>query len=215
VCPVVGGARGEIYPLVISASLSPNGRASMLIMDGVTNANAGTNTIIQTYDGKTYTTVTGSATWGVRWGATTLLDGAGKVWISGGYNGNYLNDVWYTPVANLAGAWSQLNQASIPWGIRHHHQMLSIRSSGNMDFLQFPGNPSTATQMYRFFAANSSFSLLSASPPFAPRGTYGVANIGNTYLFMGGSGSVNYNNDIWSSTDDGRTWTKYTNNAAW
>jgi len=213
-CLVIIGGRSEFYPAMIPASLSPNGRASMVIIGGVNGTALGD--ILQTYDGKTYTQVTAAHTFPARWGGGTLVDGSGKVWMLGGYSGSvYTNDVWYTATSNLAGTWSQMNQASIPWTIRGHLQFLTVRSTGHVDFIQFSGNLIGTQQMYRYFASNSTWSLLNANPPFGGRAVMGVANIGNTYVLIGGTWNGVHYNDIWSSTDECKTFTKYTNNAPW
>jgi len=206
---------------LLFASSTTTTRSSLFIIGGLTTANTALNDIWQMSDNNYWiNSLNTNVAFPARWASAVIVDGANRLWVMGGLVGSTTyNDVYSINVAALGGTWTQQPQAVISWTPRSYAQALTVPSSNNLDLLLFNGFTISpiASQIYRYFANNISWSLVSSTTStWSTRVYYSVCNIGNTYLYMGGTlnFATNYN-DIWSSNDEGKTFTKYTVNAAW
>jgi hypothetical protein len=129
-------------------------------------------------------------------GAAVLDD---KLWISGGFNGFSLNDVWSSTDGI---SWNAV-PAVAPFPIRNGHQMLShagklwvIGGIGNGALSDVWSSPDGMT-----------WTPASATAAFGDRYLSSSVSYGGALLLIGGVRNNINQNDIWSS-EDGANWKK-------
>ena len=141
-----------------------------------------------------------------RYGAVSWKDSSGNAYVFGGYNGNYLNDLWrfngtsWSPVTNTDGG---LGTPSARYGA------VSWKDSSGNDYV-FGGNNSASylNDLWKFNGTSWSEVTNAGTPPSVRYGAVAwTDNAGNAYVFGGYNGTSL--NDLWRF--NGTSWYRVTN----
>ena len=142
---------------------------------------------------------------GVRFGAVAWTDNAGNAYVFGGFNGNYLNDLWrfngtsWSPVTN-AGTAPSVRVQAVAW----------TDNAGNAYvFGGFNNTFSYLNDLWRFNGTSWSPVTNAGTPPSGRiEAVAWTDNAGNAYVFGGEYGNY-YLNDLWRF--NGTSWYRVTN----
>ena len=166
-----------------------------------------------TADCKTWQQETDNASWDERRSHAVAVR-QNTLFLSGGYDGNFLNDVWSSTNGK---DWVELKSSFLPgddvntltgWGPRFEHRMVSYKGT-----LYITGGFYGLNSIQDVWSSvdGTTWSLESDSPPWAARHSHGFVVHDDLLYLMGGvevvGGGVGTKlNDVWSS-GDGKNWT--------
>lgn len=156
-----------------------------------------------------WTQATANAGWSARNGhASITFDG--KIWVLGGYDGTYKNDVWYSTDGVT---WTQAT-ASAAWTARDYHASVVFDNkmwvlggyNGSVDYSFFHD--------VWYSTDGVTWTQATASAAWAARNGHTSVVFDGKIWVIGGNTPSNYRNDVWYSSD-GVNWTQATNSAGW
>lgn len=156
--------------------------------------------------GGTWVQSTGAAPWAGRGGHESVAFG-GKIWLFGGLDYSYQQDVW----SSTDGASWNLESTTPGWSARYEHASAVLNGRiwllGGFDGSSLNDVWSTSDGI--------NWTLETASAAWSGRSYHSAASFGGKLWVLGGiDGSGNVLNDVWSSTD-GINWIQETASAAW
>lgn len=159
--------------------------------------------------GKTWTQATLSPEWSARKKFSAIVY-KNKIWIIGGYNGTYLNDVWYSADGLN---WTQADN-SADWEARAGHT--SVVYDDKMWVMG--GNTSTVYKDDVWYSSDGiNWSSASLNADWDARSGHAALVYDGKMWILGGTCSYycgEYLNDAWSSSD-GATWDQIATSAGW
>ena len=140
---------------------------------------------------------------------TVQLDGGRKIFVLGGNDGNYLNDVWSSSNGSI---WKE-ETASAEWDPVVYaqtvpHKGLLYKIGGRA------GSNSTSNSVWSSNDAKNWTRAGSVSGGIGRAGIQAASLNGRLYVAGGGSTNTNYRRDVHSS-GDGKSWIQETANANW
>jgi hypothetical protein len=150
---------------------------------------------------------TAAASWAARYYHTSVVFD-NKLWVIGGYSGNYRNDVWWSEDGN---AWTRAT-ANAPWTARSGHTSVVFDNKiwvigGAYDYYGGYRNDVWWSE------DGSNWTRATANAPWTARYAHTSVVFDNKIWVIGGYTGGN-RNDVWRS-DDGSNWTQATANAPW
>lgn len=176
--------------------------------------------------GETWTRATGAsgAGWSGRYGHTSLVfDDTNdavenpKMWVLGGYDGDYKNDIWSSTDGSN---WTRVTTSGPMWSPRMMHS--SVVFQGKMWIIGGDdGSDFNSQKKDVWYSSNGINWTQAATPPWIGRSehaslVFADPNDNNTekiWVLLGRKSWNSFVNDIWSSPD-GVTWTKVDENFA-
>jgi len=126
-----------------------------------------------------------------------------KMWVLGGYDGSYLNDVWCSCDGKN---WSQVTTPS-PFSARSNHASLVFDNK-----MWVLGGFNGSNYLNDVWSSSDGASWNSATAGWPKRSSFGAVVFDNKMWVMGGFNGSNYLNDVWYSSD-GTNWNSAT--AGW
>ena len=192
---------------------------SFVLTGGTTGGNS-KNFVYRSFDhGKTWTIVNNAAAWDARFDMALLVVADGSTLLLGGRDnsGVVFQDVWRS--ANGGSAWDRVASAT-PWGQRQGFAYVVTST----DHVLIAGGVSGATGLHSDVWITGDMGVVwtrtAASAPWSPRhSARAVVLEGGPHdgavLMVGGTNSVEQFNDVWRSADNGASWVRATNEAAW
>lgn len=156
-----------------------------------------------------WTEATNSAPWSARegHGVVTLN---GQMWVLGGYNAGWLNDVWSS---SNGVTWTEVT-SNAPWSARSGAGVVAL----NNQLWVLGGNDASGTNSSVNDVWSSSngvtWTEVTNTAPWSARSSFGAVAFNNQLWVMGGIGSSGWLSDVWSSSN-GVTWTEVTSAAPW
>jgi len=138
---------------------------------------------------RVWTQMNASAAWTARYGHSSVAMPDGRIILTGGFNitSGLKNDVWQS--TDNGRKWTLVN-ASAPWMARSFHSSVAMPDGSIVLMGGFDGSPDGLS------------GGRSQSPPISS-------------VTKGFADASSITNDVWRSTDNGKTWTKLTAGAAW
>ncbi len=158
-----------------------------------------------TVGGTNWTEATSAAPWsGRRYHASVVFNG--RMWVLGGYNGGYLDDVWSSSDGTN---WAQAISGA-PWNARYGHAAVVFNGLmwvlGGWDGSSFHNDVWSSPDGTNWMQATS-------AAPWSAREYHDLVVFNGLMWVMGGYDG-NKRNDVWSSPD-GTNWTQVTSSAPW
>ena len=199
-------------------SLDPDGASSLYLALRATNTSGVTTSLSPLYqlssidysgdsisDGSTWAQVTGSAAWSARREHASVVFND-KLWVLGGYDGDYQNDVWYS---EDGANWTQAT-ASADWSGRSEHTSAMFQ-----DKLWILGGYGGNSQHDVWYSEDGiSWTLATSNAGWSLRYRHTSVVFDGKLWVIGGYDGLNRLNDVWYS-EDGSNWTRATENAQW
>ena len=180
------------YGACVSNSISSNNCSSVIFIETI---------------GDTWQQATGSAAWSRRRGHSSLVY-SNKMWIIGGYDGNFKNDVWdSTNGIN----WSQAT-GNAAWSGRSRHS--SLVHDNKIWVLGGLGNGNVEYNDVWYSTDGINWSQATASANWLTRYSHTSLVYDDKMWVLGGRYITNNRNDVWYSTD-GVNWSQATGSANW
>ncbi len=154
-----------------------------------------------------------SAGFPARWGHTSVTFD-GKLWVIGGSNGGFSNDIWQSADGVN---WEEVVAEGHFSGRRRHASAVFDGKlwvvGGQTDFDPAISKKSSYLSNEVWFTENGvDWILATDEAPFSERRSHSLTVYNNALWLIGGSGIVGNKNDIWKSTD-GINWTEVISSA--
>lgn len=183
---------------------------SILIFGGYTGT-ANRNDVLKSTDkGQTWTTIKSNngVGWSARWGLSANVLANGHIIVAGGFDTNYLNDVWQSTDGGVT--WSQL-VAHAGWTARTNHRVV-LKGNGRLLLTGGVDGAQSYSDAWVSIDGGSTWTLQS-NGLYPPRYLHACASLpdGST-LIIGGSNNISDPTvqpiwgDYWRTSDDGVTW---------
>ena len=199
-------------------SLDPDGASSLYLALRATNTSGAITDLSPLYqlsnidysgesisDGSTWAQATGTAAWSARREHTSVVFND-KLWVLGGYDGDYQNDVWYS---EDGANWTQAT-ASADWSGRSEHTSAMFQ-----DKLWILGGYGGNSQHDVWYSEDGiSWTLATSNAGWSLRYRHTSVVFDGKLWVIGGYDGLNRLNDVWYS-EDGSNWTRATENAQW
>ena len=147
-------------------------------------------------------------------------DSSSNIYLFGGYNGSFIQDLWKISVSSYNTAiWVNLTPNTIPtsWPSARYDSIAWKDSSGNM-YLFGGYNGSSLQDLWKISVSDNSptWTKIDPAQPSARTGSVGwTDSSGNKYLFGGSGINSSYYQDLWKlifSSDNTGTWVNLTPN---
>ncbi|MCK0158752.1 hypothetical protein MWU65_16285 [Cellulophaga sp. F20128] len=148
------------------------------------------------------TAVTANANFSARLWHTSVVF-KDNMWVIGGYDGNWLNDVWQS---NDGISWTQITTTS-PFSARHGHTVVVF----NNKIWVIGGSDGNRLNDVWQSSDGISWTQVTADAPFSERSSH-TSVIFNDKMWVIGGSDGNRLNDVWQSSD-GVTWAQVITNA--
>jgi uncharacterized membrane protein len=159
----------------------------------------------------TWTRATAAAGWSARCGHTSVVFD-NKIWVMGGLDGNYKNDVWYS---SDGVNWTQAT-ASAGWSARTYHT--SVVFDGKMWVIGGWSEVSGFKNDVWYSSDGVNWTRATDNAAWSIRGYHTSIVFDGRMWVIGGYGGApyvpTYKNDVWYSSD-GVNWTRATALAGW
>ena len=199
---------------------------SIVLMGGFDSNVVNQNDVWRSTDiGKTWTQQTAHAQWSARYSLVSVVMPDGSIVMMGGNGGGRLNDVWRS--TDMGKTWTQ-QTAQAQWSARSGHRcvvmqdgsivlMAGLNKSGTAmaDTWRSTDNGVTWTQQ----TAQAEWGLIRVGQQASPREDPAIVVMpdGSIVLLGGGTKLIGGSpvNDVWRSTDYGKTWAQVNANAGW
>ncbi len=145
-----------------------------------------------------------AAPWSKRYGLTvvTFQD---KIWVMGGHDGGYKNDIWSSPDGEF---WT-CTLAAAPWKTRYYHSSVVFHGK-----IWVMGGSDGGERNDVWCSANGKDWTQMRDPGWKARHGHISFVYDNKIWIFGGQNVSTYLNDVWYS-QDGETWTCATPSATW
>jgi leucine-zipper-like transcriptional regulator 1 len=155
---------------------------------------------------KAWRVASDAAPWPVRFKHGSAVVGE-KLWIYGGYNNTYLNDVWYTENGST---WTR-TIANAAWSPR-----AILGAASFMDKMWVLGGFDGTTSRNDVYSSSDgvNWTQVTANAPWAGRNAHATVVHNGFIWVLGGLTESGYESDVWYSAD-GRDWIRATASAAW
>ena len=178
---------------------------SIVLMGGLSGGSK--NDVWRSTDrGTTWTLMTASAEWSPRYRHSSVALPDGSIVLMNGYSG--CNDVWRS--TDNGKTWTQVTAHSgLEWG----HSSVALPDGSIVLMGGYCSN-----EVHRSTDKGATWKQINASSGWSPRFWHSsVALPDGSIVLMGGLTSEYPNgcNDVWRSTDNGKTWTQMTASAEW
>nr|WP_320162781.1 PQQ-binding-like beta-propeller repeat protein [uncultured Methanoregula sp.] len=168
--------------------------------------------------GRTWTQQTPSAAWSPRTGHTSVVMPDGSIVLMGGWdiNGIDINDVWIS--TDFGKTWTQ-QTPSAAWSPRAYHTSV-VLPDGGIVLMGGRGDDKKdyRNDVWKSTDSGKTWTQQTPSAGWLPRAyhTSVVLPDGGIVLMGGRNGQGGpHKNDVWRSTDSGKTWIQQTPSAAW
>jgi outer membrane protein assembly factor BamB len=168
--------------------------------------------------GKTWTQQTPSAAWSPRTGHTSVVMPDGSIVLMGGWDihGIDINDVWIS--TDVGKTWTQ-QTPSAAWSPRAYHTSI-VLPDGGIVLMGGRGDDEKdyRNDVWKSTDSGKTWTQQTPSAAWLPRAyhTSVVLPDGGIVLMGGRNGQGGpHKNDVWRSTDSGKTWIQQTPSAAW
>ncbi len=167
-----------------------------------------------TDNGATWTQVNVSAGWSARSGHSSVAMSDGSIVLMGGRDesNNLKNDVWQS--TDNGATWTEVT-ASAGWTAREDHSSVVIPDGSIVLMGGYEGR--SINDVWRSTDNGATWSLVTSSAGWSARYMHSSVVMPDSSIVMegGDTGSGNFKNDMWRSTDNGVTWTQLTPSAGW
>jgi N-acetylneuraminic acid mutarotase len=163
--------------------------------------------------GATWTQMTAAAEWSGRSEHTSVTLPDGSIVLMGGYTAISRNDVWRS--TDLGATWTQMTAAA-EWLARGSHSSV-VLPDGSIVLMGGRGGTTSLSDVWRSTDLGTTWTQMTAAAPWTGTDNHtSVALPDSSIILMGGyDGNMQYQNDVWRSTDLGATWTQMTTAAEW
>jgi len=204
-----------------------SGSSSVVLLDGSILLMGGTDGSTwndvwrSTNKGKTWQLMVEEAEWMGRYGHTSVVLPDGSIILMGGLTTDgyiRLNDVWRSE--DKGESWTQMT-GSAEWTGRNFHTSVAL-SDGSIVLMggyTYDGGFTRINDVWRSIDKGATWTQMTANAEWLGREDHtSVALADDTIVLMGGADgyeSEDRFNDVWMSTDKGKTWTELTSDADW
>ncbi len=173
----------------------------MWIIAGRTSGNSGIidrNDVWKTENGADWAEVTNSADFSKRFGQGAVVF-KNKMWIVGGFDGEYKNDVWSSEDGNT---WTQVTSMAAFSG-RVSHSLLVL----NNKLWVIGGRDSAGNRKNDVWSSEDgmTWNEVTTNAPFKARSLHASVVFCNKLWIIGGASGSDWRNDVWFS-EDGENW---------
>ena len=181
---------------------------SIVLMGGIGFAAIYNDTWRSTDYGVHWELRNGKAPWSARARPATVVMPDGSIVLMGGYGGQdtYLNDVWRS--TDYGSTWTLQNNAA-EWSGRGFASSVAM-PDGSIVLMGGRVRTTDLNDVWRSTNAGKTWTLQTAHAPWSARSAFSsVAMPDGSIVITGGFGEGNaVNNEVWRSTDAGKTWTQ-------
>jgi hypothetical protein len=165
--------------------------------------------------GATWVQMTADAGWAPRTQHASVALPNGSIILMGGGGSKSYNDVWRS--IDQGETWEQMT-AGAEWSQREGHASVALHDGSIVLMGGWAGQ--RKSDVWRSTNQGSTWMLINAYSSWAPRtGHSCVLTPDGSLLLSGGSTglspNITYQNDVWRSTDQGKTWDRLTAAAEW
>ncbi len=184
----------------ITLAVSGDYSFALEVSDGTFATSNSVNVVVNEWE-----LVKSPASWSARFGHQSVVF-QNKLWLMGGDDGGYNNDVWYSrdgvdwTQATLSAGWSD---RSFFQSVVFDHKMWIMG-----------GNDGNYKNDVWYSRDGVNWTLASSNTPWNGREFHSAAVYAGKMWIMGGYDGTNNLNDVWYS-EDGANWTQATANASW
>ncbi len=156
------------------------------------------NDVWNTENGVDWSEVTNSANFSKRFGQGAVVF-KNKMWIVGGFDGEYRNDVWSSENGNI---WTQVT-ASAAFSGRVSHSIIVL----NNKLWVIGGRDSEGNRKNDVWSSEDgiTWNEVTSNAPFTSRSLHGSIAFCNKLWIIGGASGSDWRNDVWFS-EDGENW---------